>query len=259
MENNFTKDEITEFNRTTSFLQRESFYFLVDSDLHFQRQQDGIIECRKRKRKRLAKIQEIKKRYKIEALICAGDLTNSGTDDMKLFGIPLYDADELGAVKTKYINPIEMIGIPVYENVGEKDVKGVKFGRFRLPVKRYVESRHGSILYTFRIRNLRFISLGLYPDDDAIAFLAKQDLTRPTVLIFHYNLFGKQIDNIWKWEDREEFYKIIKYRNIKAIIVGHRHKTKVEDWNGYDVYIAGGSKMILLKWNGIDVEFVEKI
>lgn len=230
------------------------FFFVAHSDQHYQLQPDGTIKSKyEYKRDHVEKIMDITKDYKIQFVVAAGDLTESGSDGKKFLCIPLSGkGDELGGFRNQYVNMLEKNDIRVYENVGNHDILNVTCGWKRLPVQDYVISRHGSTIYRFAYGGLQFFSLGMYPNKEGLEYISKQDLSNPTVIVFHYSLVGKIADQWWsKGTDttREEVYEALKGKNIVGIICGHTHQTTTFVWNGINVFMGAGKDIPLLYWN----------
>jgi hypothetical protein len=64
-------------------------------------------------------------------------------------------------------------------------------------------------------------------------------------LIFHYNLEGSFSD-FWSEDDKQAFLKLAnEYKSqILGIMVGHKHQTYQNVWNGFKVFSAAGSELM---------------
>ncbi len=237
------------------------FKFIVDSDLHFKH------DIRSVKRNNVQKITEKIKNDNIKAIICPGDLTNNGWDGKKFWKWKYGgDFNQLGPLKKDYVEPLED-HTNVYLCAGNHDTY-VPWPYFHKGVFDYIKARHGSLRYSFDLKEdsdqgLHFICLHIYPDEDGIEFLQKdlkKNHDRKIVIYFHYNLSGPFSD-WWNDEEKGVFLKTIKDYNIKAIIVGHFHKTYERDWNGYKIINGGGRNIPLVTYDPneaeLSVEFVK--
>ncbi len=230
--------------------------FLVDSDLHFK---DNVI--RKAKYDHVQNITDLCQKQTISALICPGDLTNNGWDGSKfLFWKYGGKEDQLTPLKEQYVNPLSKL-LQVYLCGGNHDYY-VPWPYIVHPVLDYIKEKHGSQRYSFDIDVIHFICLDRCPDKAGIKFL-KEDLKKNSdkiiIIFFHYNLTGKWSD-YWSEKDKEKFYNIIKYYNVKALIVGHSHISRTSQWKGYLVISAGSKQIALCRYdkekNELDVEYI---
>ena len=229
--------------------------FLVDSDLHFRR------NIRNDKLDHVKKITNLCNQEKINALICPGDLTNNGWNGKHIL-CWYYGGkeDQLTPLKKQYVDILSQ-KLPVYLCGGNHDYY-VPWPYITHPVINYIKERHGAKYYSFDIQTLHFICLDRYPDKYGIKFLQK-DLEkykdRDIIIIFHYNLIGPY-SNWWKENEKEIFYNTIKNHNIIALIVGHWHTSRVDEWKGYKVIYGAGSKIAKCTYDvyekNLDVSFI---
>lgn len=207
--------------------------FLLDSDLHFKY---GIIEY---KSDHVNKIIEQVSKEKIDALICAGDLTNNGWDGSHILCWKYGgEYDQLSPLKEQFVEPLEK-HLPVYLCHGNHD-KYVPRPYIHHGVLNYIKKRHGGLMYSFDINDIHFVCLGMYPDKKALEYLKKdmeKNLDKNVVIFFHFNLVG-QYSDWWSDEEKENFYNVIKNYKIVALLVGHIHISKIYNWKGYPVIVS---------------------
>lgn len=234
------------------------FQFIVSSDLHFS------TKIREDKADNLGIIKNLKSapRTNIQAVICAGDLTEYGADGSS-FLCYQYGGDEpqVQALQQQWIEPIESAGIPVYLCAGNHD-EYVPWPYFYKPVHKLIKRKHGDLMYSFDIAGnagINFVCLGKYPDKKALEFLRDAaSKTRPNCIFFHYNLTGPYSD-WWTEEEKNAFYNEISKYEILAIIVGHHHISHDTNWRGYRVISGSGSSVAVctyMLWSGkLSVDF----
>ena len=209
--------------------------FIVDSDLHFTN------SITPKKSNHVSLITGICKERQIDAVICPGDLTDNGWNGKSLccwkYG---GEYDQLISLKEQYISPISKY-TNVYLCMGNHDTYTP--WPYIHPVGNYIERRYDSLRYVFKLGDLHFVCLNIYPDRKGISFL--NDILvkgRPYVLFFHYNLEGQWSD-WWTEKEKEQFYETIKDYNIVAILVGHAHRSSNMEWRGINV-ISGASTAV---------------
>jgi 3',5'-cyclic AMP phosphodiesterase CpdA len=227
---------------------------IIDSDLHFK---DGQI--RKSKTDHVETILSIVPEYEVDAIICAGDLTDSGYDGKHLCCWHYGGKDDQVSPLVKFVNAIEHTA-PVYLCMGNHD-NYVPWPYVHKGVRKLIIDRHGSLRYSWDLEKIgsdgnqvmyHFICLDVYPNSKSIKFL-KKDLAKNSdkiiIIYFHYCLTGGFSD--W-WTDNEKntFYDTIKDYNIRLIIVGHRHQNWLDKWNGIDVVSGAGAKVVLCTLDG---------
>ncbi len=216
---------------------------IVNSDLHFQR---GSI--REDKVNHLATIQRINQSEGVDAVICAGDLTNNGFDGKALL-CWRYGGTEDQVTPLKEF--VDALGAPTYLCEGNHD-QYVPWPYLHKGVRDLVVRRHGGRTYAWSLQksgiNYRFICLGVYPDKNARKFLLRELCAHSDniVIYFHYNLEG-QYSDWWSDDEKKRFLAILEpYRaRIRLIIVGHRHENYNAIWNGYNVVSGAGSNVLM--------------
>ncbi len=133
--------------------------------------------------------------------------------------------------------------IPTFEVVGNHDRWGGPY------VEAQVALRHGGgRFYSFQWDRVHFLALGEAPDEEGIAFAAKDlaplALDVPLVLYFHLPLAGPAAQGWWfadgDYPDRLE--ALLEHRNVVAFFHGHHHSTDHYRWRGYDVFRPGAVK-----------------
>lgn len=222
-----------------------SFKFVLDSDMHYGIR-EGILprEIKENNPEKIANMTDI------DFAIVAGDLTDNGYDGK---GLCCYkwggSTNQLSELKHNYVNVIEGAGIPVKLCVGNHD-RG-KPPYWYQPVFDYVAKHNSGIRYTFTYENFLFICCGKYPN--RIKWLKKQLVPEvPTIIFFHYNLQGNWSD-WWSENQKEDFYQAIKDYNIKGILVGHHHISKISYWEGIRVISAAGPYVAVVECDEDDI------
>ncbi len=111
-----------------------------------------------------------------------------------------------------------------------------------------VRERHGSTRYSFDWEDVHLVCLGEAPDDDGLAWLAR-DLRaigheRPVVLYFHFPLRGPFSEDNWfgRGDYRDKLAKAVDDYNVIALFHGHYHASGRYRWAGLDVYNVGAAK-----------------
>jgi hypothetical protein len=224
---------------------------ILDSDLHFTSKgirSDKVINTNI--------IKRLCSDEKIDTVITVGDLTDKGWDGSSIFGYHYggYE-DQVTPLINDYIKPIEEVS-KLYLSVGNHD-QYVIWPYLYKPVNRLVESKYGSLRYTYNLANIKFICLSIYPDDEGLLYLKEElkDKETPTILVFHYNLEGDFSD--W-WcpsppnkelsdKQKEKFYEVIQGYKIIGIFLGHLHKTYQNMWNSIPVVSGAGSGVMKIK------------
>ncbi len=168
---------------------------------------------------------------KPRGLLIAGDLTEYGTPSAwarfeAYYGLTGKDG---------------LLHYPVFETIGNHDKY---FGFF---VKRRVAERHGSVRYSWDWQDLHIACLGEAPDDEDLAWLAKdlqaQGRDVGVVLYFHFPLKGPFSRNWFGDGDyREKLRTVIDGYRVLGIFHGHYHASGTYQWHGYDVYNLGSAK-----------------
>jgi hypothetical protein len=134
------------------------------------------------------------------------------------------------------------LGMPVFEVIGNHDkVHGPWVGD-------RVAERHGGRTYAWTWDDLRLVALSEAPDDDGLAFLAREldalEPTVPVVLYFHLPLEGPFSTGQWFGDGpyRDRLAEIVRGHTIAAIFHGHHHATDHYVWHGIDVFKPGAVK-----------------
>lgn len=229
--------------------------FICDSDLHFKVYSGNTPTIRPDKIANVSRIKTLDPDF----VIVAGDLTNNGSDGKKLLCIPLSGPEkQLQGYVESYAKNLEQQDIQVYECMGNHDDWTYPPYMY-MAVKKYIISKHKSLLYSFTQGDLLFICLNIYPDSDGRKFLRNtlKDKKRPVVIFFHYNLQG-QWSNWWTDDDKKAFLEVISGYNVILIVTGHIHETNSYTWNGFQVVTCGGSKLVSCNYdNGkLDIELI---
>lgn len=212
--------------------------FIHDSDLHYNKNSS-------RKKNNVKKILNISPDF----VIVTGDLTDNGYDGSNFLCFNYGgDEDQLTPLKQKYVNVLDYNDIPVYLCDGNHDN-----GRNKIPYKpvlNYIKKRHGGLNYIFEYNGVYFICCSVYPKN--IKWLKKKlNKTKyyPVFIYFHYNLKDKYSD-WWSDKAKQKFYNTIKdYKNIKALLEGHFHNTKVYYWNEFLVIRSSGRHFGIIQFD----------
>jgi 3',5'-cyclic AMP phosphodiesterase CpdA len=134
------------------------------------------------------------------------------------------------------------LAMPVFEVVGNHDKVTAHY------VEEQVAARHGGRFYAWDWDDLHLVALGEAPDDEALAFLARdlEGLARdiPVVLYFHLALLGPWSTDNWFADGtfKDRLAKLIDGWNVIAIFHGHHHATGHYTWHGVDVFKPGAVK-----------------
>jgi hypothetical protein len=165
-------------------------------------------------------------------LLVAGDLTEWGREEEWQRFLALYaSAPEDGGVR-----------LPLLEVVGNHDkVAGPG-------VTEHVAARHGGRWYGWDWDDVHFAALGEAPDDDGLAWLARDlaglERNVPVVLYFHRPLEGPWSTDNWFGDGtyRARLATLLEGRCIAAIFHGHHHDSAHYAWRGIQVYKPGAVK-----------------
>jgi len=132
--------------------------------------------------------------------------------------------------------------VPVREVVGNHDKVA------SMLVTEQVAARHGGRWYAFDWDDVHFVGLGEAPDDDGLAWLAR-DLGAlapnvPVVLYFHFPLAGPYSTGQWFGDGnyRDRLGAMLDGRCVAAIFHGHHHASAHYLWRGIHVYKPGAVK-----------------
>ncbi len=165
-------------------------------------------------------------------LLVTGDLTEWGREEEWRPFLATYGTDGGDG----------LLRVPVFEVIGNHDkVSGPWVGD-------QVAARHGGRYYAWDWDDVRFVALGEAPDDDGLAFLAKQldgvALDVPVVLYFHLAILGPFSTGHWFGDgpSKDRLLETIGRHTIAAIFHGHHHATDHYQWHGIDVFKPGAVK-----------------
>lgn len=237
----------------------------LDSDIHFSSK--GI---RSDKQNHLSLMKELSKSISIDAIICAGDLTEHGYDGSKFlcwkFG---GDEDQITPLKN-YVKEIEKEVTPfIYLCLGNHDKYPLEFFPFKnMGVTSYIKQKHGDLVYSWELTKnnvkIYFYCLNLCPSGNSLSYLKKElkerTKTDNIIIYFHYCITGSFSD-WWTEEEKEAFYQVIKDHNILTIIVGHRHQNWLDKWKEFTVVSGAGSPLMLcqikIDGNSSNVQIIE--
>lgn len=225
--------------------------FAVVSDLHFT---DRIKD---NKTDYVEKLTALCEEEGVDAIICAGDLTDNGTNGGSLccwnYG---GKQDQLTPLKEQFVEPLEQ-HTNVYLCMGNHDTY-VPWPYITHPVGNYIKKKHGALRYHFDHGIARFICLNIYPDKKGLAYL-KENLSKDksNILFFHYNLTGSFSD-WWTKKEKEAFYNTIKDYPIAGIICGHLHISSTSTWRDITVIQGAGSDIAVCEYGaeGLAVRYV---
>jgi hypothetical protein len=164
-------------------------------------------------------------------LLVTGDLTEWGREEEWKRFVAFYGKTGEGPLK-----------FPVFEVIGNHDKVHGPW------VEQQVSQRHGGRFYSFDWDDLHVVALGEAPDDEGLAFLARDfetiDGSVPVVLYFHLALEGPWSTEHWFAEKdyKSRLATLVASRNVVAIFHGHHHATGHYVWHGVDVYKPGAVK-----------------
>lgn len=170
---------------------------------------------------------------KLSGLVITGDLTEWGQPAEWERFLAFYGGEGTRAKVT----------LPVFEMIGNHDKVAGKH------VETEVAKRHGGgRYYAWSWGGLRLVSLGEAPDDEGLAYLAKEIDTRPkdepVMIFFHLALQGPWSTEHWfgQGDFKGKLTKILAGKNVAAIVHGHQHMHGHEKWSGFDVLKPGAAK-----------------
>lgn len=223
---------------------------IIDSDLHFT--ESGI---RADKTNHAQVIREIAARHQIDAIICAGDLTDMGWDGKRFLCWRYGGAEDQVTPLRRWVEGLEADVAPVFLASGNHD-QYVPWPYRHKGVRDYIETKHRSLLYNWEYIisdgvnanstiKYRGVCLDVYPDKKAREYLSGVMNKWPNdryIIYFHYNLEGDYSD-WWSDSDKTKFANMLSGRNIALIICGHLHKNALTKWRGYNVAMGAGSKV----------------
>lgn len=143
---------------------------------------------------------------------------------------------------------------PVFETLGNHD----KHHGFH--IRNRIFERHGSTVYSFDWGKVHVASLGEAPDDEDLAWLARDLDAMPKgsgiVLFFHFPLLGAYSEGQWFGDGgyRNKLADTLRGRDVLAIFHGHYHATGLYTWRGIDVYRAGSPKHGWHTFNVVEID-----
>lgn len=243
---------------------------IVDSDLHFTA--DGP---RADKRDHAARIREVAATNSINAIICAGDLTDMGWDGKRFLCWAYGGAEDQVAPLRRWVEGLAADVAPVYLASGNHD-QYVPWPYRHKGVRDFIEQRHGALRYSWRVtapvpitESLEMqsalnsilgkappsptiiyhaVCLDVYPDRAGREYLRGVMAAHPDdyfIIYFHFNLEGPYSD--W-WSDAEKnaFAEVLIGHRVALIVCGHWHTTALSQWRGYNVAMGAGSKVALV-------------
>lgn len=241
------------------------WHFACDSDQHYCYPiDDPNGQPHSRKNDIVQQIAEINSKYKLDLLICPGDLTDHGADGSKMCLCCKKDqlGNEYDALITEYITPIKDMGIDVKICPGNHDVW--KWTYPKVSILKYIRDTYGGTYSWFNVDNsgcykfihkgITFICMGVYPKNlDWLKKNLPANKSDPLVIFYHYNTNPAEPWSDW-WTDLEKsaFYDTIVSYNIKLLINGHCHTTKTGTWRDIP-YVLCANKPIVVEVFGEDL------
>lgn len=231
------------------------------SDLHF-----GKESVRERKKDQLFTIFDAKEQFNIQMVICAGDLTDDGTDGVTFCGLRKKADDQLTPLINEWVQPLDNNGLTTLLTIGNQDTYTGHPYIYK-PVFDFIRKRHGATYYPmismfksgyykYEKNGIVFLSLGVYPT--YLTWIAKNLVRdKPMILFYHYNTDESQPhSNHWTSCEKYAFFELIKsYTNIICIINGHYHRSSKEAHLRNFRFVNGaGEKMVMLHMNDDKLE-----
>jgi len=134
------------------------------------------------------------------------------------------------------------LAMPVFEMIGNHDKVHGPW------VEEQVAKRHGGRFYAWDWDDVHLVALGEAPDDEGLAFLAKDlervDTNVPVFLFFHLALEGPWSTGHWFGDGdyKKRLAALLRGRFTAAIFHGHHHATGHYVWDGIDVVKPGAVK-----------------
>ena len=234
---------------------------VVVSDLHF-----GNETIRERKKDQLFKILDTKEFLNTQMVICAGDLTDDGTDGATFCGLRKKTNDQLTPLINEWVQPLDNNGLVALLTIGNHDTYTGHPYTYK-PVFNFIKKRHGATCYPmismfksgyykYEKNGVVFLSLGVYPV--YLSWIAKNLVRdKPMILFYHYNTDDNQpYSNFWTAHEKYNFFELIKsYTNIICIINGHFHRSSKDTYLRNFRFVNGaGEKMVSLHMDGDKLE-----
>lgn len=178
-------------------------------------------------------------------VIFAGDATDKGR------------AYEINEFQTEFVDVVEGMGrrvncVPGNHDYFTKWYEQIIPCKKGSPAMKYFENRGELKPYFFDHKNVRFISLGMYPTSSARLFLRNrmEGYFGPVVLFWHYNLEGAwsegDEEHPFTKTDKDELWLLLSSfgTQIKGILCGHHHVSAKSFWKHWPVYQAAGDHHI---------------
>jgi hypothetical protein len=132
-----------------------------------------------------------------------------------------------------------LLRFPVYEAIGNHDYIGDS------PIVRFVEARHGSLIYSWDWSDVHFVCLDMHPDLKNLEWFARDvrraGLHRPLVVFFHYALLGPYSEG-WQEEQKTALANALRGTNLVALFHGHYHHVGHYLWQGFPVFRPGSPR-----------------
>lgn len=234
----------------------KQWYFIVDGDPQFGvlRNEHNEPISRIVKNNVVSRVSSISKKYPINFVICAGDLTSNGFDGKGMTWLfKKRRENQLEAYVKEYETPLQSAGFPVFACPGNLDFDTGR-PHFHRGVIKYLNSRYGATytrdkkksgLYSFSHKGILFISMGLYPYD--LKWLKKtlpEDRKIPIIFFWHFNTIRSEPNsNDWTDDEKLDFRDQISSYNVQLIINGHFQSSGSSTWNGIPIIRGSGSQL----------------
>lgn len=242
---------------------RPHLRLIINSDLHFT--EAGI---RPDKSGHAALAREVVSKTPIDAIICAGDLTDMGWDGRRFLCWAYGGAEDQVTPLRRWVEGLEADVAPVFLASGNHD-QYVPWPYRHKGVRDFIESRHGGLHYNWEIivrlagsdseadgnaddgqNEIRYrgVCLDVYPDKAGRDYLANIIQRHPNdryIIYFHYNLEGSYSD-WWSEDEKQKFADVIAGHDIALIVCGHYHINSLKKWRGYNVAMGAGSRLAVV-------------
>ena len=184
---------------------------------------------------------------KADIVICPGDLTSTAAQSGCCWWLKNKKVQSAAVQHfiSKYAAALEIKGVLLKLCAGNHDNNS--------STNELLKAKYGGTEYVFDYNGVRFICLGPFPKDLTFlnAVLTKTDKQMPIVIFYHFNTIpGEPFSDWWSQEQKDAFYAAIKSYRIDAILNGHWHTSVIERWNGIVCAIAGGSRVVVLRYKG---------
>lgn len=218
------------------FAINKSFTVLEASDIHVDDEKANDNDLRMLCNQMNNSISNSNK--KVKGVVFAGDLGSYGKQT------------SLNKFLAFFYNPLntalQAINSNIFLGLGNHDCHWEGFSGVSATAQ-FIADTYGGFIYKFKIGQVQFINLGLYPSatreqynadnlatlttsvpafDFLTDTLAQLDKTQPIVLIHHYPPNGN-FSRSWSATQQNQYFDLIKDYNIVAIIVGHIHTARL--------------------------------